>query len=163
MFSREELLEQERLIVRHSGEIPEIAFHNALYHLTRDPSGPGLVLAPAEIRLLEDQAIARYREIILRDLDPDCRNTPVYRGVARSITNWRRLHAFLGRQGRSLPPGLDGEVGRALQVFLAAELATQARGEKTCVNCSAGEIELFCAELELSPDSLPRGWRSLCT
>jgi hypothetical protein len=90
------------LIIRHSGEIPEIAYYNSCYHLGSDPEGPGLVPNPDELAELQEQVIARYREIMLRDLTPANRDLSIYRGVERVIWNWQRLEKFLRRH--QLPP-----------------------------------------------------------
>ncbi len=63
---REALLAEEALIILHSGEIPEIAFHSSLYYLAEDPDGPKLTLAAEEIVPLQQAVSSRYREIILR-------------------------------------------------------------------------------------------------
>ncbi|XOF33144.1 MAG: hypothetical protein ACL93V_14170 [Candidatus Electrothrix sp. YB6] len=52
------LLEDELLILRHSGELPEIAYHSSLYYLTADKDGPGLVLTEDEQKMLQEAAIA---------------------------------------------------------------------------------------------------------
>jgi len=85
-------------MVRHSGEIPEIALHSALYFLTEDPDGPRLQLSVQEVETLQDAAICRYQEIIRRDLCFANRALPMYRGVRRAIFNWRRFVAFCQRQ-----------------------------------------------------------------
>ncbi len=103
-MERRKIIEEEEFMVRHSGEIPEIAYHNSLYHLSEDQEGPRLGrLTPAEMAGLQTQAMARYREIILRDLRPENRDLSIYRGVRRAIWNWQRLHKF--RAGaESCPP-----------------------------------------------------------
>ncbi|MBW6521220.1 MAG: hypothetical protein K0A99_09475 [Desulfoarculaceae bacterium] len=95
---RREFLEEEWLMVRHSGEIPEIAFHSALYFLTDDPDGPRLQLSVEEIESLQDAAITRYQEIIMRDLCYEKRKLSSYRGVRRAIFNWHRFVTFCERQ-----------------------------------------------------------------
>ncbi|MHB1014801.1 MAG: hypothetical protein ACYC2W_05950, partial [Desulfurivibrionaceae bacterium] len=74
MTDRESLLAEEILIVRHSGEIPEIAFHSSLYYLCEDPAGPQLTLREKELDILRQQVVARYRDILLRDLSPENRD-----------------------------------------------------------------------------------------
>jgi hypothetical protein len=96
--ARQELLEDEWLVVRHSGEIPEIALHSAFYYLTEDPTGPGLRLSVEEIQSLREAAATRYQEIIMRDLCFENRELTVYRGVRRAIFNWHRFVAFCERQ-----------------------------------------------------------------
>jgi hypothetical protein len=95
---RQELLEDEWLLVRHSGEIPEIALHSAFYYLTEDPNGPRLRLSVEEMQYLRKAATARYQEIIRRDLCYENRELTVYRGVRRAIFNWHRYVAFCERQ-----------------------------------------------------------------
>ena len=95
---RQELLEDEWLLVRHSGEIPEIALHSAFYYLTEDPNGPRLQLSVEEKHYLRDAAATRYQEIIQRDLCYENRELTVYRGVRRAIFNWHRFVVFCERQ-----------------------------------------------------------------
>ena len=79
--------QDELLIVRHSGEIPEVALHGSLYFLSFDPDGPSLNLSPEEKLELKKMAVKRYLEIIHRDLDPENRAKGIYRGLARCIVN----------------------------------------------------------------------------
>lgn len=95
---RQELLEDEWLLVRHSGEIPEIALHSAFHYLTADPNGPRLQLSVEETHYLRDAAVTRYQEIIQRDLCYENRKLTVYRGVRRAIFNWHRFVVFCERQ-----------------------------------------------------------------
>jgi hypothetical protein len=95
---RQELLENEWFVVRHSGEIPEIALHSAFHYLTEDLNGPRLQLSAEEIRSLQDAAATRYQEIILRDLCYENRDLTIYRGIQRAIFNWHRFVAFCERQ-----------------------------------------------------------------
>ena len=91
-------LADELLIVRHSGEIPEVALHGSIFFLTRDPDGPTIDITPAELLLLKKMVVARYREIITRDLDANNRDKGLYRGLARCICNWQRLKRFCQRE-----------------------------------------------------------------
>ncbi|RUM40426.1 MAG: hypothetical protein DSY80_10245, partial [Desulfocapsa sp.] len=117
--SRKEILEDEVLILRDSGEIPEIAYHATLYYLTKDENGPGLgVLNEEELALLQEAALERYQEIVLRDLDPDNRDLGIYRGIRRSIYNWQRMQDFCGRLGRNCS-FFKETVAWALSDFLA--------------------------------------------
>lgn len=95
---RLELLEDEWLLVRHSGEIPEIALHSAFHYLTADPNGPRLRLSVEETHYLRDAAATRYQEIIQRDLCYENRELTVYRGIRRAIFNWHRFVVFCERQ-----------------------------------------------------------------
>ncbi|MCK4838975.1 MAG: hypothetical protein KAS94_09220, partial [Desulfobulbaceae bacterium] len=81
-------LADELLLVRHSGEIPEVALHGSIFFLTRDPNGPTIEITPAELLLLKKMVVSRYQEIIHRDLDPNNRDKGLYRGLGRCIINW---------------------------------------------------------------------------
>lgn len=160
---KKNLLAEELLIVRNSGEIPEIAFHSALHYLTADPEGPGVTLTAAEIRQLESQVIARYREILLRDLDPANRDLRLYRGIKRAIFNWERLGKFRGRQRLACDARLRQEIATALSAFLHNEALEVKEGVRpSSVNCTAAELENFCQQLGITPGQLPAAWRHLC-
>ncbi|HHO47006.1 MAG TPA: hypothetical protein ENN06_00875 [Desulfobacteraceae bacterium] len=159
---RQSLLEDELILVRNSGEIPEIALHASLYYLTEDADGPKLVLQDQELEALYGVALERAREIVLRDLEPRNRTLTIFRGPARSMVNWRRLQDFCARIHRCCP-GFDKRVAGALIKFLEAEIRDVGAGRRTSsVNCSAGELERYCRELSLHPSFLPAGWTELC-
>jgi hypothetical protein len=178
--SRQELLEEEWFLVRHSGELPEVAFHSALHHLTEDPQGPGLHLDAGEIQALEEAAIARYREILLRDLCYEQRKLPVYRGIKRALFNWQRLTAFCGRQGRDCKDLRDA-VAEAFLFLL--DKTGQSRGkvepDPECLsaipgssprcpslafvfNCTIDEVLLFARELGISEQQIPGDIHQIC-
>ncbi|GAB4334672.1 MAG: hypothetical protein Kow0089_04050 [Desulfobulbaceae bacterium] len=158
---RRALLEEEVLILRHSGEIPEIALHSSFHYLEEDEEGPNIRLEKEERELLCQAALSRAREIVLRDLDPANRGRSIYRGPARSIVNWQRLENFCRRINRDCP-GFKEEVARALLRFLEKELEDVRQGKVTVVNCTTGELESFCRKLHLDPECLPPGWDCLC-
>lgn len=159
---RKALLEEELIIVRNSGEIPEIALHASLYFLTEDEEGPRLRLREDELQLLHQAALMRAREIVLRDLDPRNRDLRIYRGVARSLVNWQRLQQFCGRINRNCP-GFRETVAQAFLAFLDNEVREVRAGKRvSSVNCSASDLEAYCRELSLELSSLPAGWASLC-
>ena len=156
------ILEEEIIILRNSGEIPEIALHSSLYYLEEDSEGPQINLQEEELHLLYDAALERAQEIVLRDLDPANRNLSIYRGPARSITNWYRLKSFCKRINRTCP-GFNETVSNALLRFMQQEcedLLSSLR--RSSVNCSAQEIERFCDELGIDPSVLPENWKTLC-
>jgi len=144
---RRDVLEEEWLIVRHSGEIPEIALHSALYFLTEDPVGPRLHLSVEEIESLQDAAISRYQEIIRRDLCFANRTLPMYRGVRRAIFNWRRFVAFCERQDaatlarpgvaqcRSLQERIESDRRTTAEAFLHLVQETRQPGDPTALAC----------------------------
>ena len=87
----EEHLDNEWFVVRHSGEIPEIALYAARHYLTEAEDGPRLHLSRDQWGRLVDAARVRYEEIVLRDLQVDNRDTSIYRGLARSIANCSQI------------------------------------------------------------------------
>jgi len=160
---RAQILEDELLIVRDSGEIPEIALHATLHYLSNDPEGPELTLTDTELRSLQDAALARCREIVLRDLDPDNRDLSIYRGIKRSIYNWNRLQAFCGRLERR-QDGFQGVVLTALRTFLGREVEDVAAGVRSSsINCTAEELLDFCRCLGCDDaEMFLTGWQELC-
>ena len=156
------ILEEEYLIVRNSGEIPEIALHATLYYLTEDKDGPRLILTDEDLEFLQDAALERYMEIVLRDLDPENRDLSLYRGVRRTIYNWQRMQDFCGRTGRDCPE-FAAVVRKALIDFLHRESRdVQVSLRRSSINCSSSDLEEFRRQLEIAEDSLPDNWQSLC-
>ncbi|OQX19438.1 MAG: hypothetical protein BWK76_04510 [Desulfobulbaceae bacterium A2] len=156
------LLEEEILLIRHSGEIPEVALHASLCYLTEEPDGPGLVLDSEERVALHEAVRDRYLEIILRDLDPRNRDLRLYRGLERAAINWRRLSVFCQRVGLAAS-GLKPRVRRALSGFLLREAAEVASGQRvSSVNCCVDALITFVRGVELDPATLPAGWQALC-
>jgi len=150
-----ELLENEWYMVRHSGEIPEIALNSSLYFLTRAKDGPHLKLTAEQLETLQQAAVERFREIILRDLDHDNVDTSVYRGIARSYANYQRFIAFCQRQQLDATV-LRGEAAEALHNFLSRELAeVEALNRTTVLNCSHAEICEYAALLEVGLEDYP--------
>jgi len=155
-------LADELLIVRHSGEIPEVALHGSLHFLTVAEEGPGLTLAEGEILALKGMVVERYREIICRDLTPANRDKAMYRGLARAACNWRRLEKFCRRESFPLAE-LQCSVGRELLAFLEVEVAEVAAGlRRSSLNCPVGEVLAFCKLVGLDHTELPEGWEGVC-
>lgn len=156
------LLEDEWYHVRHSGEIPEIALHSSFYYLAEDTDGPRIKLdRKARLYLLE-AAVARYREIILRDLTPENRELSVYRGVLRSIANWRRLKRFCQRHKLD-HTGIGQEVGVKLLIFLEKEVAETENGKHSAsLNCSFADLNSFALELDVSLAHLESRLSEIC-
>jgi hypothetical protein len=155
------LLDDEVLLIRHSGEIPEVAMHGSIYYLTQDPQGPGISLTDDELTMLKEAVIERYREIIMRDLNPANRDEPLYRGLARCIANWQRLQLFCSREGFD-PRQIRTETAAALQLFIRHELRDVATGiRSSCVNCTYAEMQLLFEGLGLHPADLPDACSSL--
>jgi hypothetical protein len=157
MTETESLLAEEILIVRHSGEIPEIAFHGSLYYLCEDPAGPQLTLSQEELDTLRQQVVARYREIMLRDLDPKNRDARIYRGLRRCIFNWERLGKFCTRQAMTVED-VRQEIAEALRGFLRQETEEVRAGlRRSCLNCTREELDAFAREIGVLPEELPEG------
>jgi hypothetical protein len=160
--NREDLLEEECIILRNSGEIPEIALQTSLFYLTEDKEGPRITLKEHERQALYAAALKRAREIVLRDLDPQNRDLPFYRGVARSIVNWHRLQNLCSRINRQCP-GFEEEVAGALRSFLEKEVEEVQTGcRSSSINCTAHDLKKFCLHLGLDPAELRDGWHMLC-
>ena len=157
MTETESLLAEEMLIVRHSGEIPEIAFHGSLYYLCEDPAGPQLTLSQEELDNLRQQVVARYREILLRDLSPENRDAAIYRGLNRCIFNWERLGKFCTRQAMTVED-VRQEIAEALRCFLRQEADEVRSGlRQSCLNCTREELDAFAREIGVLPEQLPEG------
>lgn len=159
---KETYITEEALIVLHSGEIPEVAYHGSLYYLTEDPEGPGLELYNDDIFPLKQAVVGRYHTIILRDLDPENRDERIYRGLARCVANWQRLVKFCARENMDYGEIRD-ETANRLRAFLQKEIADVQSGKRSsCINCSIEEIKDMAESLRLSSADLPQGWQELC-
>lgn len=160
---RSALLEDEQLIIRNSGEIPEVAMHSSLYYLSCDPEGPGLKLSTDEVQGLALMVVERYRVIILRDLTPENRRERIYRGLARSAVNWQRLAKFCASRSLSLEK-IRQEIAPSLIRFLEQELdeVTKQCLSSSCINCSKKILITMAKSLGLDPEALPQGWEGLC-
>lgn len=150
---RHEVFENEWLAVRDSGELPEIAYHSSIFYLTKDESGPHLVLSEKERHLLLEAAKRRYQDIILRDMLPENRGKPYYRGLKRSMENWQRVLLFEKRHGIEIA-SLQRAAAVALHSFLATEVE-EGVFPSPSVNCTLQELLSFAEELGLSRQELP--------
>jgi hypothetical protein len=143
MTDVEELVENEWYIVRHSGEIPEIAYNSSIYYLTRSAAGPALQLSVKQSKMLKDAATDRYLEIVLRDLDHSNAGTSMYRGVARSMCNYERFCSFCARQQIS-PEIVRTPAAKALALFLRVELSLfEKRDSSSTLNCSVSQLQQY--------------------
>ncbi|PIE57426.1 MAG: hypothetical protein CSA33_08630 [Desulfobulbus propionicus] len=160
--SRDHILAEEALIVRHSGELPEVILHASLAYLCEDREGPRLQLAPEERAVLEQAARERYLEIVCRDLEPDNRDLSMFRGMQRAYVNWQRLLRFCERVGDDPAPFI-GTVADCVLRYLCQELEDVSAGRRTTsLNCSPKEVLDFIRLLGLVPADLPEGWEQLC-
>ena len=162
MPDRETLLADEELIIRTSGEIPEVAYQGTLFYLTEDPDGPHLTLNNDELVPFKEAVVARYRDIILRDLTPANRDKGLYRGLARSAVNWQRCKKYCREECRQVDDIRD-EVAAALQKFICQEVSdVQGGGRQSSINCTAAVVRELAGELRLDIETWPEGWQDLC-
>ena len=158
----EELLDNEWFVVRHSGETPEIALYSALHYLTEAEDGPRLSLTKEQYSLLKEAARERYREIVLRDLQPENRDRSIYRGIKRSIVNYQRFECFCHRQELD-EQDFRKEVAASLMLFLASESVGVAKGSRSSsINCSFRDLNVFARKVGLVQERLPGYIRSIC-
>lgn len=159
---RDALVEDEWYTVRYSGEIPEVAFHSSIYHLTSDDDGPQLELTAQHRQYLVDAVKQRYIDIILRDLLPANKHTGGYRGVKRSLINWKRFVLFCAQYHVDEEP-LKPVIGDTLCEFLEYELKYKKRDDnRDCLNCTWSELQEYSHLLGLEISDLPDGSRDLC-
>ncbi|MBU0960046.1 MAG: hypothetical protein KKD01_07510 [Proteobacteria bacterium] len=159
---RRDILADEWLIVRNSGEIPEIAYYSSLYYLTEDDDGPCITLSEEEIQVLKEAAVERCQEIVLRDMLLENFHKTIYRGIKRSIYNWQRYQTFCRRQSLSLH-GFRPIVARTFLLFL--EQGVGAAGSslpQSFINCSLNELIRFGEELGVEAEQLPAGTDRFC-
>jgi len=159
---RKGLLADEWLIVRNSGEIPEITFHATLHYLTEDTDGPGLLLTQAELDELKDAAVKRYQEIILRDMNIENFHKSLYRGLRRSLFNWHRFVAFRKRQSIQVDD-FKKIAAKSLLLFLEQGMALAGQElPRNFINCSALELAELAGEFGVATDKLPSNIRQFC-
>lgn len=150
-----ETLEDEWLIVRNSGEIPEITYHSSLYYLEKDPLGPQLELTAGQKQHLKDAAVERYQEIILRDIQLENFSKTIYRGVRRSIYNWHRYQAFCARQEQDCQQFKE-VVSAALLLFIEQGKAAAGKSlPEQFLNCSEVELLKFMEDLAIDKEQRP--------
>jgi hypothetical protein len=150
MVSEEiEVIENEWHIVRYSGETPEIAYNSAVYYLTRAHDGPHIDLSDQQIGWLKDAAVERYTEIVLRDLQHSNSTKSIYRGIGRSIINYRRFCVFCSRQHLQVD-NVRNLAAEALLIFLETESAQLQSGKKpSIINCTYTELLSYAVLLGL--------------
>ncbi len=159
---RIELLADEWLMVRHSGEIPEIAFHSSLYYLCQESDGPRLSLSEEELVKLKDAAVQRCQEIVLRDITVDNFHKTIYRGVLRTLYNWERCKDFALRQ--SVDYALfQKTAAQALLVFLEKGRAAAGRTLPVkFINCTIVQLNELANGLGLDVRQLPDDVARFC-
>jgi hypothetical protein len=145
--SGESYLQQEVDWIENSGEMPEVAFYEALYYLAEEEEGPKLTLTLSDIKHLEDAAINRFKTIILRDLKFANRRSSIFRGLKRAIINYNRLKKYQKKKNR-IDPGLEKMIGRFLLEYIRRECEEISdRRHYRTINCTREELEQFADEL----------------
>ena len=158
----ENYLLEEAFAIEQSGEMPEVAYHESLYFLTKDKDGPCLRLREEQLLPLKKAVIQRYIAIIHRDLIPENRDKQIYRGVERCVANWQRLNIFCQRTDMNVSRH-RGEVKAALISFLNREVEDCRDGNRmSCINCKTTRLEEFLEDLGLDSGELAEGWQNLC-
>jgi hypothetical protein len=153
-MQKEDLLTDEVLIIEESGEMPEVAYHGAIYYLTKDTDGPRLSLEQQDHLPLKKAVIQRYQTIMVRDLTPDNRTKSLYRGLERCICNWQRLKLFSSKENLDISH-IRQKMATALVAFLNQESDDVGSGKyESCVNCSQTDLEEFILDLGLDPGKL---------
>ncbi len=160
---KDHMISEEVLIIKHSGEIPEVAYHNTIYHLTEDPEGPAIQLTEEDLYPLKQAVVERYQWIILRDMNPQNRDKRIYRGLERSATNWKRLKAFCEKEGIRVD-SFRGKAALALKNFLLQELEDVQTGKrrKSSINCSFSTLLELATDLGLASEDIPKEIEVLC-
>lgn len=142
-----EAIENEWYVIRYSGETPEIAYNSAIYFLARAKDGPHLSLAEGQVDFLKQAAVLRYTEIVLRDLQHANCTKSIYRGIARSIINYRRFCMFCMRQHLDVNV-VRAQAAEALQVFIETEIQQlQSVNRQSIINCTYQELQDYAVEL----------------
>jgi hypothetical protein len=159
--SRQELIAEEIFMLTDGGEMPEVAFHSAVYYLAEDKDGPALELGEEDVALLKEAVVQRYTAIILRDLCPENKHTAIFRGLKRSAVNWQRLVSYAERENIDLT-AIQIQVAQALLNFLQHEYdAVICRGEICCVNCSQERLGDYAKSLGVVLEREIEQWRKL--
>ena len=153
-MQKEDLLTDEVLIIEESGEMPEVAYHGAIYYLTKDSEGPKLTLKTEDHLPLKKAVIQRYQTIMIRDLTPDNRTKSLYRGLERCICNWQRLKLFSTRENLDICH-VRKKTAQELVAFLRQESDDVGSGKcESCINCSQTDLEEFILDLGLDPEKV---------
>ena len=159
---RGELLGDEWLIVRNSGEIPEITYYSSLYYLQEDGDGPGLELTDDECHSLKEAALERYYEIIIRDISAENYHKSIYRGVRRTIYNWQRCRVFAERQLVTCEDFRE-TAARALLLFLQHGAGAAGKSlPENFINCTVAQLRGLVEELKIDPEQLPHNIAQFC-
>lgn len=156
------ILQEEVMMIEHSGEMPEVAFYESLYFLAEDPDGPGIRLDHHDQLPMKEAVIRRYMFIILRDLNPKNRKKSIYRGIKRSIINWERLKKYSRKEDLDIEEARK-RTAQSLLSFLEQERRdVTEKGTASSLNCTRKELRDFATDLGLVKDEMVNGWELLC-
>jgi len=134
------------LIIDHSGELPEVAYHNSLYYLSEDIDGPGIELGENDLLALRMAVIRQYIRIIERDITTSNRDRRIYRGLERAWINWRRCQAFAEKYHIDLSEARD-RILEKLRNFLMDEVDRIKSGKEYSLDINAGQLACFLKDL----------------
>ncbi|MEN8257369.1 MAG: hypothetical protein ABFS09_05855 [Thermodesulfobacteriota bacterium] len=158
---RQELIDDEAFMLADGGEMPEVAFHSALYYLTKDDEGPCLTLSQEEVSILKRAVVRRYNAIVLRDLCPENKSMSIYRGLERSADNWQRLKSYANQENIDISQ-VQAQAAKALVNFIKHEYdAVVCKGEVCCVNCSQERLSAYAKSLGVVLESEVEEWHKL--
>jgi hypothetical protein len=111
--------------------------------------------------LLKEAVVRRYKAIVLRDLCPDNKCKPIYRGIERSAANWQRLKTYADQENIDIG-SIQIQAGQALLNFLKQEYdAVICQGEESCVNCSRERLIAYAKSLGIVLDDAVEHWHKL--
>ena len=159
--SRQDLIADEAFMLADGGEMPEVAFHSAVYYLTKDEEGPRLELEEEDVAILKEAVVRRYQAIVLRDLCPKNKDKSIYRGLERSADNWQRLQLYAKQENIDLSE-VQTQAAEALVNFLKHEYdVVVCKGGVCCVNCSPEKLLSYAKSLGVTLEREVEEWRKL--
>lgn len=145
-------LEDEALLIESGGEMPEVSLAESLAYLE--------AVDRAGLTCLEAAAARRYFHMVARDLDPENRGAPHFRGLERASANLGRLERFWRRCGWELGGEQAGRLAGLLKQYLAAE-AAEIAGGRGYATCRAEEARLLAARLGVDLGPFARALRRM--
>jgi len=158
---RENIIEDEVFYIVKAGELPEVAYYSTLYHLTRDPGGPGIVPDKDEMYKLKWAVVECYKNIIFRDITPENRHKRRYRGLLRASINFDRFLGFINKEVL-IVDDIISEISQKTLFFLENELKECSLGAKSSINCSYETLQKFTEKLKIF-HLIPLEIKELCS
>jgi len=157
---REDIIEDEVFHIIKAGELPEVAYHSTLYHLSGDPEGPGIVPVQEEVNKFKWAVVECYKNIIFRDITPENRQKRRYRGLQRASINLNRLLRFINKESMVIGDLLE-EISMKTLFFLQNEIKECSEGKASSINCSYETLKKFTEKLKIS-HLIPPDIKELC-